>query len=138
MNVARKKEITEIMRACLGESCCMDHFTEIQDLGAKIRNDKEFLNLVDFLSVLGNKDRLLIIKTLNERGELCVCELELLLDKSQPSISHHLRNLERLGLIRGWKKGKFTYYNLEKEYLNRFLRLFDKELNIEQARKELN
>jgi len=80
--------------------------------------------------VLGNRDRLLIIKTLNERGEQCVCELELLLDKSQPSISHHLRNLERIGLIRGWKKGKFTYYNLEKDVLVEYIDLFNRELNI--------
>ena len=130
MDVSRKKEITEILRACLGEGCCTEHFTEIQELGINMRNDKEFLNLVDFLSVLGNKDRLLIIKTLKERGEQCVCELELLLDKSQPSISHHLRNLERIGLIRGWKKGKFTYYNLEEEILIEYIGLFNRELNI--------
>jgi DNA-binding transcriptional ArsR family regulator len=131
MDAVRKKEISEIMRACFGDECCMEHFTEIQEIGVKTRNDRNFLNLLDFLSVLGNKDRLLIIKTLNERGEQCVCELELLLDKSQPSISHHLRNLERIGLIRGWKKGKFTYYNLEKEKLQQYLGLFNNELHIE-------
>ena len=130
MDAARKKEISEILRACLGESCCAEHFTEIQEIGVKTRNDNDFLNLLDFLSVLGNKDRLLIVKTLNERGEQCVCELELLLDKSQPSISHHLRNLERIGLIRGWKKGKFTYYNLEEDVLVKYIDLFNKELNI--------
>lgn len=130
MDVSRKKEITEILRACLGEGCCAEHFTEIQELGINVRSNKEFLNLVDFLSVLGNKDRLLIIKTLKERGEQCVCELELLLDKSQPSISHHLRNLERIGLIRGWKKGKFTYYNLEEEILIEYIGLLNRELNI--------
>ena len=131
MDVARKKEITEIMRACLGEGCCMEHFTEIQELGANIRNNEEFVKLLDFLNVLGNKDRLLIVKTLKERGEQCVCELELLLDKSQPSISHHLRNLERIGLIRGWKKGKFTYYNIEEDPLVEYIDLFNRELNIE-------
>ncbi len=132
MDISRKKEITEIMRSCMGEGCCMEHFTEMQEIGMKIRSDKEFLNLLDFLSVLGSKDRLLIVKILKERGEQCVCELELLLDKSQPSISHHLRNLEKIGLIRGWKKGKFTYYDLEKETLRKYVELFDKELNIKK------
>ncbi len=44
----------------------------------------------------------------------------------------HLRNLERIGLIRGWKKGKFTYYDLEKETLRKYVELFDKELNIKK------
>jgi len=131
MDVSRKKEITEIMRSCLGEGCCTEHFTELQEIGTNIRTDKEFLNLVDFFSILGNKDRLLILKVLKERGEQCVCELELLLDKSQPSISHHLRNLERIGLIRGWKKGKFTYYDLEKETLKNYLGLLNKELSVD-------
>lgn len=131
MDVSRKIEITEIMRSCLGEGCCVEHFTELQEIGTKIRSNKEFLNLLDFLSVLGNKDRLLIVKILKERGEQCVCELELLLDKSQPSISHHLRNLERIGLIRGWKKGKFTYYDLEKDTLKNYLGLLNKELSVE-------
>jgi ArsR family transcriptional regulator len=130
MNLSRKEEITEILSACLGEGCCTDHFTEIQELGIKMRNNKEFVSLLDFLNVLGNKDRLLIVKTLKERGEQCVCELELLLDKSQPSISHHLRNLERIGLIRGWKKGKFTYYNLEDDALVEYINLFNRELSL--------
>lgn len=131
MDISRKKEITEIMRSCLGEGCCMEGFTELQEIGTSLRNDKEFLNLLDFLNVLGNKDRLMIVKLLKERGEQCVCELELLLDKSQPSISHHLRNLERIGLIRGWKKGKFTYYDLEKDTLKNYLGLLNKELSVE-------
>jgi ArsR family transcriptional regulator len=103
----------------------MEHFDEMQEIGTNIRSNKEFINLLEFLSALGNKDRLLIVKILKERGEQCVCELELLLDKSQPSISHHLRNLERVGLIRGWKKGKFTYYELEKEQYEKYLELFN-------------
>lgn len=127
MDVSRKNEITEIMRSCLGERCCMEHFDEMQEIGMKIRGNKEFIRLREFLSALGNKDRLLIVKILKERGEQCVCELELLLDKSQPSISHHLRNLERIGLIRGWKKGKFTFYELVKEQYDKYLELFNGE-----------
>lgn len=60
---------------------------------------QKFVQLVGFLNSLGNKDRLMIIKTLMEKGEQCACELEAILDKSQPSISHHLRSLERVRLI---------------------------------------
>jgi len=129
MDISRKNEISEIMRSCLGESCCMEHFDEMQEIGTNIRSNKEFINLLEFLSALGNKDRLVIVKILKEMGEQCVCELELLLDKSQPSISHHLRNLERIGLIRGWKKGKFTYYELEKEQYEKYLELFNGEFD---------
>ena len=71
------------------------------------------VNLSNFVNALANKKRLIIINILKEKDR-CVCELEAVLDESQPSISHHLKILENAGLIRGWKKGKFTHYDLLK------------------------
>jgi DNA-binding transcriptional ArsR family regulator len=51
------------------------------------------------------------------------------MDKSQPSISFHLRKLEESGLIIGWKKGKFTHYDIVKEQLKNYLTLVNKELS---------
>lgn len=77
--------------------------------------------------MLGNKERLIIVTVLKDKDR-CVCELEAILDKSQPSISHHLRELEKLNLIRGWKKGKFTYYSLLKDNLNSYIEKIEKNL----------
>ena len=60
----------------------------------------------------------------------CVCELEVILNKSQPSISHHLRILEGAGLIRGWKKGKFTYYGIERNNFKIYLSDLIKNLSL--------
>jgi len=57
-----------------------------------------------------------------------VCELEAVLDESQPSISHHLKTLENAGLVRGWKKGKFTHYDIVKEQISSYLDLLNQEL----------
>jgi ArsR family transcriptional regulator len=79
------------------------------------------------LNALSNKKRLIILNILKEKDR-CVCELEATLDESQPSISHHLKILEDVGLIRGWKKGKFTHYDLIKKQLELYLNLLHKEL----------
>jgi ArsR family transcriptional regulator len=71
---------------------------------------------------MGNKERLKIIESL-KRQDHCVCELEVILDKSQPTISHHLRELEKIGIIRGWKKGKFTHYDIVDEKMEYYLNL---------------
>ena len=81
-----------------------------------------------FLNALGNKERLTILTALNDK-ERCVCELEAILDKSQPSISHHLRELEKVGLIRGWKKGKYTYYTLIKKEFEKYLTSLNKKFS---------
>ena len=52
---------------------------------------------------------------------MCVCELTATLKLSQSTISHHIHKLKQAGLIFGVQKGKFTYYqinkNIEKKYL---------------------
>jgi len=130
MDLTREKEIKELMCSCNENGCAESHFKELQDFGINLKINQEFSQLIEFLNALGNKDRLIIIKTLIEKGEQCVCELEAILDKSQPSISHHLRTLERVGLIRGWKKGKFTYYELMREEFEKYIKLQKKQLLI--------
>jgi ArsR family transcriptional regulator len=68
-----------------------------------------------------------LIESLKKK-EYCVCELEAILNKAQSTISHHLRELEKIGLIRGWKKGKFTHYKLLKEKLRYYINLLEEEL----------
>ncbi|TFG13037.1 MAG: ArsR family transcriptional regulator [Promethearchaeota archaeon] len=92
-------------------------FNQLSQLGKNLRYDEQLNEFINLFSTLGNMERLIIINVLKEKDR-CVCELEAILDKSQPSISHHLRELEKLNLIRGLKKGKFTYYSLNKKKLN--------------------
>lgn len=99
----------------------------MQQLGKNLQFDKNLNLITDFFSLLGNKERLIIATVLKDKDR-CVCELEAILDKSQPSISHHLRELEKLNLIRGWKKGKFTYYSLLKDNLNSYIDKIEKNL----------
>ena len=84
-------------------------------------------NLFKFLNAIANKKRLMIINILKEKDR-CVCELEAILDESQPSISHHLKILENAGLVRGWKKGKFTHYDLVKEQIISYHNLLNENL----------
>ncbi|MFX1313124.1 MAG: ArsR/SmtB family transcription factor [Promethearchaeota archaeon] len=98
------------------------YFQNLQDLGRNLENDNNFKKILEFCSALGNKERLKIITALRDNDH-CVCELEAILDKSQPSISHHLRILESIGLIRSFKRGKFTHYDLVKEKINIYLDL---------------
>lgn len=102
-------------------------FNQLSQLGKNLRYDPQLNENVNFLSVLGNVDRMMIMNVLKEKDR-CVCELEAILDKSQPSISHHLRELEKFNLIQGWKKGKFTYYRLNKENFNKNLRQINSKL----------
>ena len=54
--------------------------------------------------------RLLSLITSVPAGEACVCELVEPVDRSQPTVSHHLKILADAGLIVGEKRGRWVWY----------------------------
>ncbi len=128
MKLERKKKIKETLCGCDGCNNGDKYFEDLQQIGKELKSDQNLDSLTSFISALGNKERLAILTALKD-NDRCVCEFEAMLDKSQSSISHHLRELEKVGLIRGWKKGKYTYYTLLKEEFERQLASLNQEFN---------
>ena len=127
MDIAHENEIKDKLIKCEDIDNVDVHFKQLRSYGDELFQDSRFDDLIEFLNALSNKKRLIILNILKEEDR-CVCELEATLDESQPSISHHLKILENAGLIRGWKKGKFTHYDLVKEQIELFLNLLHQEL----------
>lgn len=127
MNKEHEKEIKAKLKKCEDIDDEDLHYKQLRNLGDNLIQNSSFENLTRFLNAVGNIKRLIIISTLKDKDR-CVCELEAVLDDSQPSISHHLKILENAGLIRGWKKGKFTHYDIVKEKIASFLDLINQEL----------
>lgn len=69
------------------------------------------------LKALGEPTRLKIVKFLSLR-ELCVCELEVILDISQPRVSQHLRVLRQAGIVKERKVKQKAYFSLVPSVLN--------------------
>ncbi len=56
---------------------------------------------------------LLFLMTL---GDACVCEVQLALNEpSQPLVSHHLREMRKVGWLTSERRGRWTYYALKSE-----------------------
>jgi ArsR family transcriptional regulator len=64
------------------------------------------------LAALGDPVRLRLLSIVSAEGEVCSCNLEEPLGKSQPTISHHTRVLADAGLIVGEKRGKWTWWRV--------------------------
>lgn len=64
-----------------------------------------------FFKALSDEKRIRILKLLTVR-EMCVCELMIALDVTQPNLSYHLRILENQGFVNRRKEGKWAYYSL--------------------------
>ncbi|MDP3956272.1 MAG: metalloregulator ArsR/SmtB family transcription factor [bacterium] len=68
------------------------------------------ISLVDVFSLLGDKNRFLIIKLLIEQGEMCVTDLANVLDISVSAVSQHLRILEMSRMVVGERMGQMMCY----------------------------
>lgn len=61
------------------------------------------------LKTLSDPTRLKLLKLILSE-ELCVCELQAILQISQPAVSQHMAKLKAAGLVRERKAGMWTYY----------------------------
>lgn len=59
-------------------------------------------------------------------AEVCVCELTPAFDLSQPTISHHLKQLRQAGLIDGERRGTWVYYRIVPETVDRVAAFLDR------------
>ena len=66
---------------------------------------------LDVLSALGNETRYTLVRVLVAAGEeLCVCELNAVVDVSESGLSHALSRLVDAGLVDGRKDGRWKKY----------------------------
>lgn len=69
------------------------------------------MTIMEILKILSDTNRLRILNLLY-RHELCVCELEYLLNISQSNLSKHLRLMSEAGLLENRRQNKFAYYKI--------------------------
>jgi ArsR family transcriptional regulator len=80
------------------------------------RDSTRTVALADRLKALADPTRLRILDLLVVQPDaLCVCDITSQFDQHQPTISHHLRILRDAGLIRGEKRGVWSYYRATDE-----------------------
>ncbi|CAG0945923.1 Transcriptional repressor SmtB [Anaerolineae bacterium] len=74
----------------------------------------------EVFAALGDPTRLRLVAAL-ARAELCVCDLATLLEMTVSAVSHQLRLLRHLGLVKYRKAGRLVYYSLDDEHPSEIL-----------------
>lgn len=82
----------------------------------RMKPSQSILTLSETFRVLGDATRLRIVHALSGT-ELCVCDLANVLGASQSTVSHSLRALRQLRLVRYRKAGKIAYYALDDAHI---------------------
>ena len=90
-------------------------------LAGSTLSTQDAAELERLFKTLADRNRLRILNVLLGAGgeEVCVCEFQPTLGLAQPTVSHHLKQLVRAGLLEREKRGTFAYYRLTPGVLER-------------------
>lgn len=82
--------------------------------------DEELQSLADFFRIFGDSTRIRILYALSQ-SELCVCDIASLLGMGQSAISHQLRILKTMRLVKFRREGKSVLYSLADGHIETIL-----------------
>ncbi len=85
---------------------------DLKQLVHEITDENTVKKQSRLFKALSDTTRLKILTLLNIR-EMCVCEIMVALDLTQPTASHHLGILEAVGLVKDRREGKWVFYSLK-------------------------
>jgi DNA-binding transcriptional ArsR family regulator len=92
------------------------HPDRVKNARGEASPDHELAGLSKIYRVLGDPSRLKILMALR-RDEMCVCDLAALTGTSESAVSHQLRRLKDLSLVRSRRDGQVVYYALDDKHV---------------------
>jgi len=109
----RLKRLTELATCNRADNA--EYEKELKNLAERAVSADFAAKKSKIFKALADSTRLRILGLLSIR-EMCVCEIMVALNLTQPTASHHLGILENAGLVKDRKEGKWVFYRIaEKE-----------------------
>lgn len=106
-----KEDVCEVL--CINER-------KVASARKAMKSDATLFKLAACFKVLGDPTRTKIISALVQE-ELCVCDLSALVGISQSAVSHQLRVLRNMDLVKYRKDGRIAYYSLDDDHISSIL-----------------
>jgi DNA-binding transcriptional ArsR family regulator len=98
------------------EETCGGSEEDLQDIKIRMMSETTASEMADWFKALSDSTRIKLIGVLSNR-ELCVHDLTVLLEMNQSAVSHQLRYLRNLRLVKRRKAGKSVYYTLDDAHI---------------------
>src|SRR4249919_1690025 len=100
------------------ETCDVFHLApaKVAALKSTLLSQASVAALAETFKLLGDTTRVRILDALS-RSELCVCDIARLLGLSESAVSHQLRLLRGVRLVRPRRAGRMVYYTLDDQHI---------------------
>lgn len=116
--MARPRKADQL--ADMSDLVCDDrvvHVEAVRAARATLPTGQTLAGLAGVFTALGDPTRLRIVAALASR-ELCVCDLAAAIDQSESAVSHQLRGMRDLGLLRSRREGRLVFYALDDAHVS--------------------
>ncbi len=116
--------------------CKKIHRNSVKKVVNGLTDDLQLACMAEIFQCFADPTRLKIINALL-LSELCVCDLTEIMKMTQPAVSHHLKQLRQMRLVKCRREGKSIYYSLSDYHIQLLFDLCHTHLNEpEKAEKE--
>jgi ArsR family transcriptional regulator len=104
------------------ESCEFIHIHQeiVDKVESQIPDDTKLADLAEFFRIFGDSTRIKILYVLM-CSEMCVYDIAQLLGMTQSAISHQLRILKQMDLVKNRREGKTVFYSLADGHITTIL-----------------
>jgi DNA-binding transcriptional ArsR family regulator len=102
--------------------CRIIHDEKVKEARQKALGDLATDDLCQTFKALGDMSRLKILWALAHQ-EMCVCDLAALLGITESAVSHQLRLLRTLRLVKNRREGTILYYRLADDHVSQLIRI---------------
>lgn len=92
------------------------HSDVVNEVTHNMPDDEMLYDLAEFFKVFADSTRIKIIYALS-KSEMCVCDISEILNVSQSAVSHQLRMLKQMKLVKYRREGKSIFYSLSDEHI---------------------
>ncbi len=92
------------------------HMSRVNRAREQAIPDQELDRLAQTYKVLGDPTRLRIVMALMG-GEMCVCDLAAFIKLTESAVSHQLRRLRDMALVKNRREGQMLFYSLDDDHV---------------------
>ena len=96
------------------------HDDVVDKVNEAMPDEESLYDLADFFKVFADSTRIKILYALLQT-EMCVCDIANVLNASQSAISHQLRLLKQMKLVKFRREGKTIFYSLSDNHIENIL-----------------
>ena len=117
-----RRKVFMIKNSEIIEQCDYIHVHEdtVNKVKKSMPEEEVLYDLAEFFKVFGDSTRIKILYVLLQ-SEMCVCDIGQLLNVSQSAVSHQLRLLKQMQLVKYRRDGKTIFYSLSDGHIKTIL-----------------